>query len=216
MRKIFSILFILSLIGCSSWSVTVSDLRDGDLLFVVNGLGNSITDVTVGVDGLKIDHVAIYAGGDIIEAVPGRGVSRSQLDSFIVRLAETDAVLVGRVDGLDVGASIRNAERFSGSPYDEIFMPSDSTIYCSELVQKSFVFMGKPDDDRKGIADEGQDPRAVFSTIPMSFQDSTGNVTEVWTKFYASRGLSVPEGVPGTNPGQLSRDPNVKILGYLK
>lgn len=207
MRKILSLLFIITLIGCSSGNVTVSDLRDGDLLFVVNGLGNNITDVTEGVDGLMIDHVAIYAGG-IIEAIPDRGVWRIPLDSFIVRLAETDAVLVGRVDGLDVGASIRNVEKFLGSPYDEIFMPSDSAIYCSELVQKSFVFKDKSDD--------GQGPHAVFSTIPMSFHDSTGNVTEFWTKFYASRGLSVPEGAPGTNPGQLSCDPNVRLLGYLK
>ena len=212
MRKILSLLFIITLIGCSSGNVTVSDLRDGDLLFVVNGLGNNITDVTEGVDGLMIDHVAIYAGGDIIEAVPDRGVWRIPLDSFIVRLAVTDAVLVGRVDGLNVGASIRNAERFLGSPYDDIFMPNDSALYCSELVQKSFVFKDKSDD---GV-DEGLSPHAVFSTIPMSFHDSTGNVTEFWTKFYASRGLSVPEGAPGTNPGQLSRDPNVKLLGYLR
>ncbi len=56
----------------------------------------------------------------------------------------------------------------------------------------------------------------VFGTIPMSFHDSAGRVTEFWTKFYEVRGLTVPEGEPGTNPGQLSRDPNVRILGYLQ
>ena len=50
----------------------------------------------------------------------------------------------------------------------------------------------------------------------MSFHDSAGRVTEFWTKFYEVRGLTVPEGEPGTNPGQLSRDPNVRILGYLQ
>mgnify|MGYP002522520537 FL=1 len=250
MRTFFPILFIITLIGCSSGNVSVSDLRDGDLLFVVvNGLGNNITDVTEGVDGLTIDHVAVYVGGDIIEAVPVGGVWRIPLDSFLVRLAETDAVMIGRVDDLDVDASIGNAERFLGSPYDEIFMPSDSAIYCSELVQKSFVFKGgrnersdvkdnvgkkdkigeeyemngvtngteNDDESNEGIKPSEIGPRLfVFDTIPMSFHDSTGNVTEFWTKYYAARGLKVPEGEPGTNPGQLSRDPNVELLGYLR
>ena len=219
MRKIISLLFIIALFGCSSGSVSVSDLRDGDLLFVVNDLGNNITDVTVGVDGLKIDHVAVYAGGNIIEAVPCHGVWRIPLDSFFVRLAEADAVMVGRVDGLDADASIGNAERFLGSPYDDIFMPDDSALYCSELVQKSFVFKercGEVDSAGDQYGKEEDSPQAVFGTIPMSFHDNSGNVTEFWTKFYAARGLKVPEGEPGTNPGQLSRDNNVKLLGYLR
>ena len=101
-------------------------------------------------------------------------------------------------------------------------MPGDSAVYCSELVQMSFVFRGQRE---RGAADgtdgtdctDGEDyaAEAVFATIPMSFHDSTGRVTEFWTKFYAARGLAVPEGEPGTNPGQLSRDPNVRILGRL-
>lgn len=67
----YGILIILAiLVGCSPSGVTVSDLRDGDLLFVVNGAGNNITRVTDGVDGLGIDHVAVYAGGDVVEAIP--------------------------------------------------------------------------------------------------------------------------------------------------
>ena len=111
-------------------------------------------------------------------------------------------------------------------------MPSDSAIYCSELVLKSFVFkdrLKERDHNVKGMAvvrDDVKDmnPKVtgsgdkhfVFGTIPMSFHDSAGRVTEFWTKFYEMRGLTVPEGEPGTNPGQLSRDPNVRILGYLQ
>lgn len=198
----YGIFIILAfLVGCSPSGVAASDLRDGDLLFVINQAGNNITRVTDGVDGLGIDHVAVYAGGEVIEAIPVRGVIESPLDSFLVRLSEKDAVLVGRVKGLDAKTSVWNARRFIGLPYDDIFMPGDSAVYCSELVQMSYV------------SKRGSKP--VFSTIPMSFHDSTGRVTDFWTGFYAARGLQVPEGEPGTNPGQISRDSNVRILGLL-
>lgn len=217
--------------GCSDERVAVSDLRNGDLLFVVNGQGNNITDVTDGVDGLGIDHIAVFSDGNVVEAIPKYGVVENPLDSFLVRLSDRESVLVGRIEGLDVEESVANARKLLGRPYDDIFMPSDSAIYCSELVQKSFVFkdgVKERDHNAKGMAEvcddvKDRNPKGtgsgakhfVFGTIPMSFHDSTGRVTEFWAKFYEARGLTVPEGEPGTNPGQLSRDPNVKILGFM-
>ena len=213
---------LVVVLGCSDERVSVSDLRGGDLLFVVNGQGNNITDVTDGVDGLGIDHIAVFSDGNVIEAIPEYGVVENPLDSFLVRLSDRESVLVGRIEGLDVEESVTNARKFLGKPYDDIFMPSDSAIYCSELVQKSFVFkdgLKERDQNVKEVDSKATGSGAkhfVFGTIPMSFHDSTGNVTEFWTKFYSARGLAVPEGEPGTNPGQLSRDPNVKILGRLQ
>lgn len=213
---------LVVVLGCSDERVSVSDLRGGDLLFVVNGQGNNITDVTDGVDGLGIDHIAVFSDGNVIEAIPEYGVVENPLDSFLVRLSDRESVLVGRIEGLDVEESLTNARKFLGKPYDDIFMPSDSAIYCSELVQKSFVFkdgLKERDQNVKEVdskATGSGDKHFVFGTIPMSFHDSTGNVTEFWAKFYSARGLAVPEGEPGTNPGQLSRDPNVKILGRLQ
>lgn len=213
---------LVVVLGCSDERVSVSDLRGGDLLFVVNGQGNNITDVTHGVDGLGIDHIAVFSDGNVVEAIPEYGVVENPLDSFLVRLSDRESVLVGRIEGLDVEESVTNARKFLGRPYDDIFMPSDSAIYCSELVQKSFVFkdgLKERDQNVKEVdskATGSGTKHFVFGTIPMSFHDSTGNVTEFWTKFYSARGLAVPEGEPGTNPGQLSRDPNVKILGRLQ
>ena len=216
-RTLLALVPLLITNGCSNGNVSISDIKDGDLLFVVNGNGNNITNVTKGVDGLGIDHVAVFTQGNIIEAIPQCGVVENPLDSFLVRMTENEAVLVGRVKGLDVRESVANARNFLGKPYDDIFMPSDSAIYCSELVQKSFVF--KRRNLRPQCLGSGgclnNACKLVFGTIPMSFHDSTGNVTEFWTKFYASRGLTVPEGEPGTNPGQLSRDSNVEIIGKL-
>lgn len=211
------VLLILTLLmGCSRSGIEVSDLKNGDLLFVVNGNGNNITNVTDGFDGLGIDHVAIFSEGNVIEAIPVRGVIESPLDSFLVMLGENDALLVGRVKGLDARKSVENARELVGLPYDDIFMPGDSAIYCSELVQMAYVSKASSVKSRGADAGDDAGGDAVFGTIPMSFHDSTGHVTEFWTKFYAARGLTVPEGEPGTNPGQISRDPHVRILGFLQ
>lgn len=62
--------------------ITASRLAEGNLLFCVAESGNNITDVTTGLDGRQIDHVAIYhnAGGKgfALEAIhKGGGVSHS-------------------------------------------------------------------------------------------------------------------------------------------
>ena len=87
-----------------------------------------------------------------------------------------------------------------GKPYDVLYLPGDSAIYCSELVQLNYV-------DSQGTL--------IFDPVPMSFHDATGQVTDYWREFYAARGLEVPEGEPGSNPGELSRRPQVSILGRL-
>lgn len=221
LEKALFFVLVFGVVACSE-GITITDLRNGDLLFVVNGQGNNITDVTDGVDGLGIDHIAVFSDGNVVEAIPEYGVVENPLDSFLIRLSDRESVLVGRIEGVDVEESVANARKFLGRPYDDIFMPSDSAIYCSELVQKSFVFkdgLKERDQNVKEVdskATGSWTKHFVFGTIPMSFHDSTGNVTEFWTKFYSARGLAVPEGEPGTNPGQLSRDPNVKILGRLQ
>jgi len=175
-------------------------LCSGDLLFVVAPQGNAITSVTHGADGLPIDHVAICDGERVLEAVPGFGVRHTPRDSFLLRHRDEQGrslVRVGRVrHGLDLQQTLQRARQYVGLPYDSLYSPSDAAIYCSELVQKSYV-------DRQG--------RSLFPEIPMEFRDSTGRIPQHFVDFYHSRGLPVPEGKPGTNPGQLSRDVRVKV-----
>lgn len=168
-------------------------LKEGDLLFHVSPEQNAITEVTPGM----IDHVAIYLGrGEVIEAV-GRGVVVTPLDS----LQHQDGLyLVGRTKA-DIASSLSNAKRFLGRSYDWLYLPDNDEIYCSELVQFSFV-------DKQG--------QPMFSPIPMSFHDSTGKITDYWTQFYARHDMNVPEGAPGTNPSELAQRPAVRLLGPLK
>lgn len=182
--------------------VGVGNLCEGDLLFCAQVKGNNITDVTQGVGGMKIDHVAIFHRQDgrtfALEAIHS-GVGLTPIDSFMAR---REAVLAVRLrDTLGVARSVERALGFIGRPYDFNFMPDDSAFYCSELVQKCYR-------DSRG--------ELVFKPIPMSFHDQSGRITPYWHDYYARQGLQVPEGEPGSNPGDLSRSAAICILGIVE
>lgn len=182
--------------------IGLGSLCEGDLLFCAQEKGNNITDVTQGVGGMKIDHVAIFhrQGGRTfaLEAIHS-GVGLTPTDSFMAR---REVVLAARLrDTLGVARSVERALRFIGRPYDFNFMPDDSAFYCSELVQKCYR-------DSRG--------ELVFKPIPMSFHDKSGRITPYWHDYYARQGLQVPEGEPGSNPGDLSRSAAICILGIVE
>ena len=176
-------------------------LQEGDLLFCCTDEPNAITDVTSGIEGMSIDHVAVVhrIGGDegplyVIEAKKP-AVCLTPIDTFY---RENPHVVVGRIGAcVDFHKSIRRCLMQVGKPYDDLYLPGDSAVYCSELVQLNYV-------DSQG--------RLVFEPVPMSFHDATGQVTGYWRQFYAERGMTVPEGEPGSNPGDLSRRPQVSSL----
>ncbi len=178
-----------------------TNLCEGDLLFCAKEASNPITEVTQGVSGMKIDHVAIvhkqvnktYA----LEAIH-KGVTLTPIDSFMAR---RETVVAARLcDTLGVAQSVERALSFLGRPYDFNFMPSDSAFYCSELVQKNYQY---------------SDGQLVFKPIAMSFHDKTGKITDYWKEYYGRQGLTVPEGEPGSNPGDLSRSKAIQILGII-
>ena len=190
----------LLLVFCAYLPLAAHALHEGDLLFCCTDSANAITDVTVGVEGLKIDHVAVLHCLDdgsfcVIEAVKP-AVCLTPLDVF---LSENACVLVGRLNvEFDAGASVARCLSMVGRPYDDLYLPGDSALYCSELVQMNYVTASG---------------ELVFDTIPMSFHDETGRVTDYWKEYYSSRGMAVPEGEPGTNPGELSRRQQISIIG---
>ena len=184
--------FILVVSACISRSGKPEEkaLQPADLLFHVSIASNEITDVT----GM-IDHVAIVLTADtVIEAV-SRGVVLTPVDSL---RCQEGYYIIGKVTGADADATLRLARSFLGKPYDELFLPANDSIYCSELVQLAYV-------DAQG--------RPLIEAVPMSFHDSTGRVTDYWQAFYSERGMTVPEGWPGTNPAELSRRSVVRLTG---
>ncbi len=170
-------------------------LQTGDLLFHVVRQENRITAVTPG----EIDHVGIYAGNDmVVEAIPRLGVVTTPLAQVLER--EDGYYLRGRVKGIDRQRTIDNACSYLGMPYDSLYLQDNEAVYCSELVLMSYA-------DRQG--------RTIFSPVPMTFRDSTGYIPRYWQELYARHGMQIPEGQPGSNPGELSQRKQV-IIKKLK
>ena len=193
---------LLSLVTALTVSGVV--LQEGDLLFCCADSSNAITDVTQGYHGLLIDHVAVVhrIGGDdgllyVIEAKKP-AVCLTPIDTFWNE--NPGGVLICRVNtDVDIRQSVKRCLMMVGRPYDDLYLPGDSAVYCSELVQMNYV-------DSHG--------ELVFEPVPMSFHDATGQVTEYWRVFYAVRGMTVPEGAPGSNPGELSLRPQIKNIAF--
>ncbi|MBQ9177195.1 MAG: TonB-dependent receptor [Bacteroidaceae bacterium] len=192
-------------------------LEEGDLLFTAvstnpqpnaasQNLSNAIASVTQGFEQINITHVAILHRQDgqtyALEASSQHGVWLNPIDDFISQTDKTPAglpmILVGRLkDRSNIQASVSKALIYLGRPYDNLYSPTDSAIYCSELVQLSYT-------DRTA--------QPIFPLQPMSFHDSTGRITPFWTEYYKRYGMTVPEGKPGTNPGALSRSNKIEII----
>ena len=177
-----SLAALLPLLVCCT---SCSSLRSGDLLFHVVERPNHITSVTSG----ETDHVAVCLGRNaVIEAIPGRGVVVTPLDTLLQR--EAGYYVRGRVKGASRRRSVRRAQACLGLPYDSLFLPDNEAVYCSELVVRSYV-------DRHD--------RQLLEQVPMTFTDSTGRIPDFWQQLYARHGMQVPQGTPGSNPSELSR-----------
>lgn len=181
-----------------------NEIMEGDLLFVYSNMaGRAISDATVhDTTALPIYHVAIATrvNGTLyaLEAID-EGVVLTPYDSFCDRIAKSMGGLrVGRLhDRSGIDQSVSNAMEHLGKPYDDLYMIDTQEIYCSELVQLSYV-------NGKG--------QRIFPLINMSFHDSDGKILDFWRKHYEKRGMAVPEGALGTNPAQIANDPAVEII----
>lgn len=182
-------------------------LENGDLIFVGLPTGYSaasgsmdaaISSATGEAGALNLTHVAIAeVKADsiwIIDATGSRGVDRHPLDTFIRDFALPDGsypeFIVKRVKGVDTDAAVERAKSFCGRAYDVRFLPENEDLYCSELVQISYLDVaGKP----------------VFESESMNFMASDGTVPPYWKELFEGLGMDIPQGVPGTNPQKMSQ-----------
>lgn len=176
-------------------------LRSGDLIFQANedsGFVDAIEHVTDGV----WSHVGIIQvrtdGVYVLEASPGQGVVRTPLEDFLEASAHNAdgraVVKVCRIRDLsseEAAAAVGRAENWLGRPYDEAFAPGTEALYCSELVHASFL---------------RADGTPVFHARPMTFKGPDGETDPYWVRYYDRLDRDIPEGVPGTNPNDLSRE----------
>jgi len=215
MKQILSILLTVAAMAAFSCSkVGDSAIRTGDLVFVQipadydlnpDSMESAIGAATSGGDSLMTIHVAILeVQGDstwIIDATIRHGVDRHPLSTFLSDFTLRDGSLpLFDIRRPDVSASearrfVDNAQKFLGEPYDVHFLPDNGALYCSELVYDAYVT---------------EDGKHLFSAYPMNFLDAGGEMPPYWTELFALLGESVPQGVTGTNPQQMSGESCLK------
>lgn len=194
--------------------------RSGDLLFVGLSVGDdadhddmagAITSAT-GSSKRTVNyfHVAILDVDEmgtpwIIDATLKRGVDRHPLDTFLADFKLKDGSLpqidIMRLKHNRHGAEyVQNALQYCGLPYDVYFLPDNQPRYCSELVRDAYV-------TRQG--------RHLFKTHPMNFKSADGSFSPYWVNLFQKIGQPIPQGVPGTNPNDMSKDCHLRIIGSV-
>lgn len=196
-------------------------LRDGDLIFQVGALEErvaggqgeggidlteAVAESTSGRDGVHYTHVGVVCmekGEPFVIEASTSGVREVPLNDFVDGSEYRDGrplVAVARV--IDTVAftprdAVRRVRKLVGKDYDYYYKPDNGKYYCSELVYECYLM---------------HDGTHLFETVPMSFRDKSGQTSELWKSHFAKLGVEVPEGVEGTNPGDLSKSCRIFFL----
>lgn len=201
--KFISLIYIGILLGASGCSHERFHPRTGDLLFQVNAssaMTDAITDATAEKEEVKLSHVALFLeeeGADwVIEASGEDGVRRTTWGEFLASSAQIGGrpgVIVKRVKGrFPVDEAIERAKSHLGEPYDYSFLPDNGKMYCSELIYECY---------------RREDGSPIFTARPMNFRNASGELPAFWAELFDRLGEPVPEGIPGTNPSDMAREP---------
>ena len=174
-------------------------LQTGDLLFLNEN--KSAMEKAITASTGEYTHVALVERDSaddvwVIESSPKYGVHRIPYSQFE---RENNLGFLGKnIDiyrltvPFDTVAVIARARSLVGKPYDNAFLPDNDAYYCSELIEVAFD--------------------GIFPSKPMNWRDAEGNLPEYWIKHFEELGVPVPEGVPGTNPTDMSRSLLLKKL----
>jgi len=182
-------------------------LMEGDFLFLdldCGGLCDAIEAVTEACCGKDFSHLGlIERRGDsvfVLEAM-GNSVRATPLAAFLA-YSEKPAVharLKKKYNEL-IPAAVDFCRKQTGKAYDDAFLPDNGKFYCSELVYEAFR--------------ESNGGKAFFELQPMTFrQPGSSSFFPVWKEYYQKLGMPVPEGLPGCNPGGISRSDYLEIMG---
>ncbi|PPU37688.1 MULTISPECIES: YiiX/YebB-like N1pC/P60 family cysteine hydrolase [unclassified Xanthomonas] len=190
--------------------VTASALRvhEGDLLFVTaarTGLSGAIDDATARQGAPSFDHVALVAhegNTQIVLHADEQGSRQQSLRTFIDEAtAKHRQIIVYRLTPEHrpaIADAVAQARRMLGKPYNDTYVPNEDSYYCSDFIERAFR------------------AHHVFALQPMNFKNlQAGRISPYWTDFYRSRGMQVPQDVPGSNPNDMARAPALAVVGQL-
>lgn len=167
-------------------------LKSGDLIFI--SLTCRACPLIKKTTRSAFSHMGILeVRGDedvfVIHAISPR-VTIEPFQKFLARTKKPAVIMrMKSFEGQQVAArAAQAAKRYLGRPYDVKFRVGEDAIYCSELIYYSFM-----------VANNNQ---PVFPLIPMTFKP----YEEEWHQLL---GPYLPEGEPGSNPGDISRSPQL-------
>ncbi len=184
----------------------------GDLVFTQIGHpDNAISAVTEGYKGARINHVGMVVvnpfGDFVLEAFPPE-VRLTHIKVFLNRSKDGSgnhrymaARLKQEYQHL-IPAAVSQGLKRRDIPYDRLYLTGKTALYCSELIA--------------GIFKHANDGVPFFKESTMSFRDiKTGEIHEYWIKYYDYFGMPVPEGEPGSNPGDMSKDDKLHVYDVV-
>ncbi|MCH5228144.1 MAG: hypothetical protein J1F16_10095 [Muribaculaceae bacterium] len=202
-RKFISWSFIaLSL--TSIYAEEIPEIANGDLIFQVEGksdFSKAIAASTAYGDSIKVIHVGILERKpegkiNVIEASPEEGVRIMPLKDFLEEspvIFGKPGVIVKRVNTpFPKESSVNRAKSHLGEDYDWNFLPNNGKMYCSELIYDSYLY---------------ENGERIFDLKPMNFLDSDGTMPDFWIELFGKLNQEVPQGVEGSNPNDLFKDP---------
>ena len=204
MKPVKTILFCL-ILALGACQPAGKPLQTGDLLFVGSRGEDpgSMDEAIVSATG-SLTHVAILdvdtAGNPwVIDATPRRGVCRYPLDTLLRDNPEAVFLVKRLRDTTGVSGFVDQARRYIGEPYDLTFLPDNDAHYCSELVYDAY---------------RREDGQPLFEARPMNFLAPDGSMPPYWESLFERLGMPVPQGVPGTNPQDMSASPLLETIPF--
>ncbi|MFA5575126.1 MAG: YiiX/YebB-like N1pC/P60 family cysteine hydrolase [Brumimicrobium sp.] len=205
--SLLSISSLLFLTFCVS-DPNTSNLQSGDFLFVSakqENLSGAIDKVTQTDKNHHYSHIAMVEVETdstiwVIHAGTKNGSERVSLQTFL-SYYEDNTIDIFRLKDVyhhTIPSAIESAKTFLGKPYNYSYILSDTALYCSDLIQRSFA------------------KDSIFGLYPMTFKDSeTGSFNEYWVEFYKDLGIEIPEGKPGCNPNQMAVNEKLEFIERL-
>jgi len=206
--KIFTAILVFFLFS-SCRNALVSDLKNGDLLFVTakdSGLSGAINNVTQKQKNASFDHIGILElkgnSAFVLHAAPKGGSQKQSLNDFLKDQAnDQQKVMVYRLKPEFQNAipeALEKANSMLGKPYNFNYILDENSYYCSDYIERAFR------NDH------------IFRLEPMTFiNPKTGKTNAFWEEFYQKKNLKVPEGEPGCNPNGLAASDKLNRIKEL-
>lgn len=183
-----------------------SQLAEGDIILQRIPCGNlcqAIIETTPCQENHPYNHCGIVhiknGQAVVIEAI-GKAVKETPIDTFLKR-EKTGTISIARLKKKyrkAIAPAVVKATAYEGTPYDNVFLPGDNALYCSELVWETY---------------KQPNGQPMFPLQPMTFKSpKTGETYPAWTDYYKDLNQPIPEGQPGINPCAIANAPQVELL----